>query len=250
VNPAAVRTPWFLGLARRYARRRLARALDGLHAAGVEEARRAAAERPVILAANHVAWWDPFLVVALDEALGTEGYALMDAANLRGLPFFARLGAIPLDRSSPARLRSGLRAAAALLDRPGRAVWMFPQGKLRPAHLRPLGLQPGVGLLARLAPGAAVIPISVQYAFGEHPAPAALAWLGAAIPPEVAATEEGARRLERALEGGLARIDAALAEEAPPLPALVPSRLRRPDAGLGSRVMARWRAGRAGGARG
>jgi 1-acyl-sn-glycerol-3-phosphate acyltransferase len=250
MTPAAYRAPWFLALARRYVRRKLARDLDGLRAAGIDRAREAAAARPVILAANHVSWWDPFLVVALDEALGTEGYALMDAANLAGLPFFARLGAIPLDRGNPARLRAGLRAGAALLDRPGRALWMFPQGRLRPAHLRPLGIQPGIGLLARLSPGAAVVPIAIQYAFGEHPAPAALAWLGEPIPHRIAATPEGTALLEIALEAGLREIDAALAGDAPPLPVLVPSRLRRPDEGVGSRVLARWRAAEPEGDRG
>ncbi|HEX2191010.1 MAG TPA: lysophospholipid acyltransferase family protein [Longimicrobiaceae bacterium] len=250
MSGSAPRTPWLLGLARRYVRRRLARGLDGLRAGGVEEARRAAAAGPVILAANHVSWWDPFLVVALDEALGTEGYALMDAGNLAALPYFARLGALPLDRRSPARLRAGLRAAAELLDRPRRAVWMFPQGRLRPAHLRPLGVHPGIALLARLAPGAAVVPVAVQYAFGEHAAPAALARFGDAIPNAAAATHEGAARLERALEEELGKIDASLAGGAPPLPVLVASRLRRPDRGLGSRVLGRLRARREGGGRG
>lgn len=246
MSPPDVRAPWFLAVARRYVRRRLAHGLDGFRAAGLDRARRAAAAGPVILAANHVSWWDPFLVVALDEALGTEGYALMDAANLGGLPFFARLGAVPLDRSTPARLRAGLRAGAALLDRPGRAVWMFPQGRLRPAHLRPLGIHPGIALLARLAPGASVVPVALQYAFGEQPAPAALAWLGDPIPPRIAASPEGTALLEIALEAGLREIDAALAGDAPPLPELVRSRLRRPDRGLGSRALGRWRAGEPG----
>ena len=77
------RSPWFLALARRYARRRLARGLDGFFADGLEAARAAVRARPVVLAANHVGWWDSFLVVALDEALGTEGYALMDAGSVR-----------------------------------------------------------------------------------------------------------------------------------------------------------------------
>lgn len=250
MTPPSARTPWFLGLARRYARRKLGRGLDGLRAAGVDRAREAAARGPVILAANHVCWWDPFVVVALDEALGTEGYALMDAASLRGLPFFARLGAVPLDRSTPARLRSGLRAGAALLDRPGRAVWMFPQGELRPSHLRPLGLRSGISLLARLAPAAAVVPVSLQYAFGERPAPAAYARLGEPLAPGAVAAPGGLRRLEDALDEGLREIDASLAGRAPPLPVLVPSRLRRPDRGAGTRALSLWRSAGPGGRRG
>lgn len=248
--PGTLRTPWFLRLARRYVRRRLARSLDGLHAAGVERARVEARERPLILAANHVGWWDSFLVVALDDALGTEGYALMDAANLAGLPFFARLGAIPLDRGSAARSRRGLRAAAELLHRPGRAVWMFPQGRHRPAHLRPLGFLPGVRLLARLAPGAAVVPIAFQYAFRETERPAAYASLGEPLPAREVAAEGGTERLESAVRIELERIDAALAERTPPLPTLIPPRGRGSDGGIGARLLTAWRARTPGEARG
>ena len=225
------RSPWFLGLARPYVRRRLARGLDGFYAAGVEAAREVARDRPVILAANHVGWWDSFLVVALDEALGTEGYALMDAESVRRLPFFARLGALPLDRGGASTSRAGLRAAAAKLSGPGRALWIFPQGHHRPAHLRPLGFMGGVSLLARMVPEAAVIPIAIQYAWGEQPMPAAWAHLGAPLP----ARALDADALERAVEDGLARIDAALAGEAQPFPALVAPRVK--GQGIGARLL-------------
>lgn len=226
------RSPWFLKLTRPYVRGRLARGLDGFYAEGVEAARAAARARPVILVANHVGWWDSFLVVALDEALGTEGYALMDAESVRRLPFFARLGALPLDRSGASTSRAGLRAAAAKLDRPGRALWIFPQGHHRPAHLRPLGFLGGVALLARMVPEAAIVPIAIQYAWGERPAPAAWAHLGAPLPATV-----DAAGLERAVEAGLARIDAALAGESPRFPALVAPRVKSPEEGFGARLL-------------
>jgi 1-acyl-sn-glycerol-3-phosphate acyltransferase len=223
------RSAWFLGLARPYVRRRLARGLDGFYVEGVEAARAVARTRPVILAANHVGWWDSFLVVALDEALGTEGYALMDAESVRRLPFFARLGALPLDRGGAASSRAGLRAAAAKLTGPGRALWIFPQGHHRPAHLRPLGFLGGVSLLARMAPDAVVIPIAIQYAWGEQPMPAAWAHLGAPL------RGDDAGGLERAVEDGIARIDAALAGQAPPFPALVKPRAK--GQGIGARLL-------------
>lgn len=236
MNPEQLRSPRFLSLARRYARRELGHALDGLYVDGLDAARQVAKDRPTILAANHVCWWDSFLVVALDEALGTEGYALMDAENLCRIPFFARMGAIPLDRERP---RTGLRAAAALLDRPGRAVWIFPRGGHRPAHLRPLGFQPGARLLARLAPNAAVIPVAFEYAFGEGHYPAAYACFGDPLSATEATAGGGIERLERGVETALARIDNALANCAPPFPALVASRGQRPDSGLGTRLLNR-----------
>ncbi len=227
------RSPGFLALTRPYVRRRLARGLDGFYVDGLDQAREAVRRGPVILAANHVGWWDSFLVVALDEALGTEGYALMDAESVRRLPFFARLGALPLDRGGAATSRAGLRDAAAKLDRPGRALWIFPQGHHRPAHLRPLGFQGGVALLARLVPEASIIPIAIQYAWGERPAPAAWAHLGVPIP--AAGAEVAA--VERAVEDGLARIDAALAGNARSFPALVAPRVKSPEQGIGARLL-------------
>jgi 1-acyl-sn-glycerol-3-phosphate acyltransferase len=229
VTPGHRRNAWFVRFGRQYVRRTLARSLDGVRVAGLDAARQIVRERPVILAANHVGWWDSFLVILLDEALGTEGYALMDAASVERMPYFAWLGALSLDRSAP---RPALREAAALLDHPGRAVWIFPSGGHRPAHLRPLGFQPGVRLLTRLAPEAAVLPIAIQYAFAESPAPGAWVHLGDPV---------AADRLEPAVEVGLARIDGALAGDTMAFSPLLLGRNRRPDQGLGARVLARVR---------
>ena len=221
------RVPWFVRLGRRYVRRSLQRGLDGVMVAGLSSARQVAAERPVILAANHVGWWDSFLVITLDEALGTEGYALMDAASIQRMPYFAWLGALPLDLSSP---RAGLRQAAALLNGAGRAVWIFPSGRHRPPHLRPLEFQPGVRLLARLAPEAAVVPIAVQYAFAESPAPGAWVHVGGPVP---------VKDLEAAVEAGLAHIDRALAGgDASEFSVVVHGKKRPPEQGVGARILA------------
>jgi 1-acyl-sn-glycerol-3-phosphate acyltransferase len=237
---SATRIPWFLRLTRRYVRRALGRDIAGLRVGGLEEARRVASRQPVVLAANHVGFWDSFLVVALDEALGTDGFALMHSENLGGLPFFGWLGAIPLH---PAHPLPGLRRGAALLDRPGRALWIFPQGGHRPAHLRPLGMLPGVRVLARLAREAAVIPVAIQYAWEESHNPGAWADLGAAIPAPEVAGRDGVRRLEAALVEGLDRIDATLRGEGDPFPPLVRSRARRRDRGAGARILGSVRRG-------
>jgi 1-acyl-sn-glycerol-3-phosphate acyltransferase len=228
------RTPWFLALTRRYVHRRIARGLDGLRVRGLDEARAASNDRPLIIAANHVGWWDSLLVVALDRALGTEGYALMDAEGVRLVPYFARLGALPFDRTSPARMRDGLRAAAAKLDRPGRAVWMFPQGRYRPAHLRPLGFKDGLGLLSRLALDAALLPVSIAYVHGPAPAPAAVVRFG----PVLAAGGGVTARAEAAVAAGLDQIDAEAPDAGwPGWDVLIPSRVPSPENTLRSRML-------------
>jgi hypothetical protein len=233
-SPDQLRSPRLLGLFRRWVRREIRWKLDGLRVAGLDQARGTVHAQPVILAATHVAFWDAFLVLALDEALGSEGYALMDAENLCRIPFFARFGAIPIERG---RARGALRSAAWLLDRPGRAVWIFPQGEHRPAHLRPLGFLPGVQLLARLAPDAAVIPVAFQYAFAESEGPVCYAGLGPALPTGAVSGPGGLSLLERGVEVELERIDRYLSGAAEPFVSLIPSRDWKQRMGLGTGIL-------------
>lgn len=229
------RSPWFLRLARPYARRLIGRSLDGLHVSGLEAARALVRDQPVLFAANHVAWWDPMLLLPLDEAIGSEGYAMMDAANLARLPFFGWVGAIPLDRSSPAASRSGLRGAVSLLDAPGRAVWIFPQGRQRPSWLRPLDLKPGARLLARLA-GTPVVPVSLTYGFREAPQPAAVVRFGAPLRPR---RQDLMAALEAALIEGLDCNDRFIEGAGAGYATLVQARARRNEDGVGARILAR-----------
>lgn len=243
------RRPRFLAFARRYARRRVARELDGVWVAGLDEARSALAGRPLIFAANHVSWWDVLLLVVLDEALGGIGWALMDARNLSGLPFLGWVGALPLDRSSHDRSRRCLVSSAALLDRPGRAVWIFPQGHQRPAHLRPLNLKHGVQTIHACST-ADVIAVSIDYLFLEKNRPAAVVRFSAPITRTQASEPDVVPAVEAAMLEGLTAIDAAacaatdggLARSRPrdPLPgfaALVRPAGRADQDGLGSRLL-------------
>lgn len=224
---------WAIGLARAWARWRLPRALDGVWVDGLERARSACAAGPVVFCATHVGFWDGLVLLPVDEALGTDSYALMDAAQLARLPFFSAIGAVPLDRTSSATMRRGLLAAAALLDRPGRALWVFPQGRHRPPHLRPLGLGRGHALLARRT-GATVVPVALSYGFRASPSPAAVLSFGQ---PLVRADDVD--ELEAALVDGLDRADRFIDVGAGPFRELLPSRGSRVDHSLGARVLAR-----------
>ena len=241
------RRPRFLAVARRYARRRVRRGLDGLWVAGLEEARAALADRPLIFAANHVAWWDVLLLVVLDEALGGLGWALMDSRNLRRFPFLGWLGALPLDRSSPERSSRCLRNSVELLDRPGRALWIFPQGRQRPAHLRPLDLKRGLQTMHEHNP-ADIVAVSLNYVFLERNRPAAIVRFGPPI--RTAVGQSVLPTVNSGLLDGLATIDTAsiaatdgrLARTDPrhPLPGF--TALVRPaglsvESGLGSRTL-------------
>jgi 1-acyl-sn-glycerol-3-phosphate acyltransferase len=239
----------FLRITRPYARRRVARGLDGLWVHGLAGARAALADRPIIFAANHVAWWDPLVLLVLDEALGGVGWAMVDARSIRTLPFLGWLGGLPLDRSNPDRARACLQACAAVLDRPGRALWIFPQGRQRPAHLRPLDLKGGLGVLHDHNP-VDLIAVSLDYVFLERDRPAALVRFSTPIPGGDVGGPGLLPAVEGALLDGLAVIDTAAmaatdgrrARTHPrdPLPgfnALVAPRGRATQDGLGSRIL-------------
>jgi 1-acyl-sn-glycerol-3-phosphate acyltransferase len=158
------------------------------------------------------------VVVLVDAALGTESYCLMDAENLERLPFFGWIGAVSLRRLEPRLALADLKQHAELLDRPGRVVWIFPQGKQRPAHLRPLELQRGVSVLAT-ASGARVLPLSLSYAFRERAEPAVVLTFGA--PCEVA-RRGPLEALERGLVLGLEKNDRFVTEGEGSYRAIVP----------------------------
>ncbi len=177
-------------------RRFLSGRLDGIRVRGIERAQRALERGPVVFAVTHVSWFDGPVLVHLQRHFQIDGRILMDAGQLQKRPFFGAFGAIGVDRQGWGA-RRGLRNAAAFLDGAGRALWVFPQGEQRPAHLRPLGLQRGAAWLASRT-GATLVPVALDYRWGERAEPAAWVHFGAP------STRDG---LQQGLIDGLDEID-------------------------------------------
>jgi 1-acyl-sn-glycerol-3-phosphate acyltransferase len=115
------------------------------------------------------------------RVLRLDAYAMMDAANLRRLTFFARVGAFGVDLDDPFDGARAVRYAAKLLNAPGRLVWIFPQGREVPVTARPLGFKRGSAEIARVAKGAAVIPAAIRYEHGKAPRPTIYVSFGSPI---------------------------------------------------------------------
>jgi 1-acyl-sn-glycerol-3-phosphate acyltransferase len=177
---------------------------------GIAETRRRAAEAPMLVVSNH-SWWDPLLILhASTHLLGTDGHAMMDAKNLRRLPFFALVGAFGVDLDRPADGAAAIRHAAKILDRPGRLVWIFPQGAERPVNERPLGFREGAAHVARVAKRAVTVPAAMRYEIAGEELPRLYLSFGAALPYERDAGKARAAQ-EEAVELELAAIDADIA---------------------------------------
>lgn len=155
------------------------RRLDGIHVRG-GEGTAWLPDLPVLLVANHVSWWDGFLLREVHRRIrpGAPLHVVMTERELRRNPVFRWMGAVPLD--------DGPLAARRLLNdlqerrraRHDVVIGFFPQGRIWPSHRRPLGFRRGVTwLAARLAP-IAVVPVGLHLEPLNRPGPAAFVSVG------------------------------------------------------------------------
>jgi len=184
----------FLGL--------LARVFYRIDARGV--AARIPREGPVLLIANHTAYTDPLILLAVSP----RPIRFLSAARFQGKPLMGRLlrlgGVVPVSAEAA---RPAIEAAAAALER-GEVVCIFPEGRLtRDGTLQPL--RRGFSVVARRA-GAGVVPVYLDGLWGslfsfsadkfsfnrcQSPRYPVRVRAGAALPPMTATTETATRAL-------------------------------------------------------
>ena len=234
-------TWWFA----RHARGRIEETFSAARVAGLSHALDALKSGPILAVSNHTSWWDPLVILWLtNHVLDADSYAMMNAANLRRLPFFGLVGAFGIDLDDPRDGALAMRYAVKLLSAPRRAVWVFAQGDERPITLRPLGFLRGAAEVSRVAKAPAV-PFAFRYEFGPDERPTLYVAVGPAIAParDVAALRDAQ---EAAVTALLDTLDADL--RAGTLDAYVPL-LRRPVSRAGAlaeRCLAAMTRGRAG----
>lgn len=201
----ARKSPLFNAFFAGHARSRIHASFGAVVVHGLERTRALGRERPLLLVANHVSWWDPLVILhASQHLLEVDGHAMMNAANLRRLPFFGLVGAFGVDLASASDGAAALRYAAKLLDRPGRAAWIFAQGEERPANVRPLGFRPGAAAIRRVARRAAAVPVAIRYEHLASERPTLFLSFGEALGPDAeleAAVVAELDRIERAIAG-------------------------------------------------
>jgi len=161
---------------------------------------------PVVWAANHHSWWDPFIAGELLAGTGRRMVLLADAANIRRYGFARHVGAIGTDE---------MRAALAAV-RDGAVLVVYPEGRLLPpGHPGPLA--PGAAWCARRAP-ARLCSAAVRVLLRGGQYPEAYVQVGEVGTGGSRAEVTG--RLEERLREDLAGIDrlGATADSGQPLP--------------------------------
>lgn len=167
------------------------------------------ADRPVLLAANHVSWWDGFILRHLQRLIRPDAplYSVMTRRELRRFPILGRMGAVGIDPAGPASVaRTVQELRHRIAERPDAVIAYFPQGEIGPSFRRPLGFRRGVELFARRL-DAVVVPVGLHVEPLANPAPTVFVSAG---DPLLAAPS--ATALEALVEGQLDAIHAFLSE--------------------------------------
>lgn len=114
---------------------------------------------PVVWAANHHSWWDPFVAHAVLQRRGRPAALLMDPANLAEFGLVRRVGVVGSPREALAALRRG------------EVLVIYPEAELRPAaELGPI--RPGAQWLAAHSE-AHTVAVALRVAMRGHEAPEA-----------------------------------------------------------------------------
>lgn len=119
---------------------------------------------PLMLVANHVSWWDGFLLIELQRVLrpGAPFFTIMLESELRQHPFLRRIGAIGIDPQSPATVLAAIRELSRRVEeRPDSAIFFFPQGRIWPSYRRPLGFRRGIEVFCE-AIDSVVLPVAIH----------------------------------------------------------------------------------------
>ncbi|HYO83068.1 MAG TPA: lysophospholipid acyltransferase family protein [Bryobacteraceae bacterium] len=126
---------------------------------------------PLLVVMNHPGWWDPLvaLTLALHLAPARRHYAPIDADALEKYKFFRKLGFFAVQRDRAAGAAAFLRNGEAILQSQDAVLWVTAQGTFSDPRVRPVVLKPGIGhLMRRLNGRVRVLPVAVEYVFGEE----------------------------------------------------------------------------------
>ena len=119
---------------------------------------------PLVFAANHVSWWDGFLLIELHRMLRPRApfHTIMLESELRRHPFLRRIGAIGIDPQSPSTVLAAIRELSRRVkERPDSVIFFFPQGRIWPSFRRPLGFRRGIEVFCE-AIESVVIPVAIH----------------------------------------------------------------------------------------
>ena len=170
-------------------------------------------DRPIVLVANHISWWDGFLLREVQRTLRPAApfHTVVVAEQLGRHPMLRRLGGVPVTPSAPSSVLGMLRTLGRLRGRDANTVFAyFPQGRIWPSSRRPLDVRRGIEAVGRLLAPVDVLPVSIHIEPLVHARPTPFLWLGEPISVSDSGDTVTSDEVEARLAHGLDRIRDAL----------------------------------------
>ena len=118
-----------------------------------------------MLVANHVSWWDGFILRAVQKAIRPRSafYTIALERELALHPTLRLIGGIGMTPSSPSSILHAMRVLDERChEEPDTVIGFFPQGRIAPSFTRPLGFRRGLEIFARRIGTVTVIPVSLH----------------------------------------------------------------------------------------
>lgn len=186
----------FHGFLRRYLKRHFC--LIGLDRSGYHPAVAAPDDHsgePVIVYANHPAWWDPLIAHYLNDVLFSprQFYAPIDGEALKQYRVFEKLGFYGIDLRSTSGAADFLRTSMSILKADDTSLWITPEGRFCDPRDASAALMPGLAhLCTKLTTlqdsdgngrGGRVIPLALEYLFWEERLPVCIVRFGQPFRP-------------------------------------------------------------------
>ncbi len=142
---------------------------------------------PCIFYAPHCNWWDGIVCYNLSKRVFRKRVTMM-IEEMNRFPLFNYAGAFPVNKKSAQAAMAALKHSVELLvdDKTRKtALWIFPQGIIRPPHYRPIEFQTGIAYIAqnvvKKVGGVNLVPLSYEYCFLREHRPEVLVDIGKPI---------------------------------------------------------------------
>ncbi len=162
----AIKSKSFERLFAIYNRNLFKRRFHSLRVGGFGELRKLTTLAPLVIFANHSAWWDGLVAFEISRRVQSDSFIMMEERHLKKLFLFRGLGAFSVVREKPREAIKSIDYAAELLrGSSNRTVWIFPQGEILPNERRPLRFYNGLAKLVEKVGAVRVLPVAMRYEF-------------------------------------------------------------------------------------
>lgn len=123
-------------------------------------------DQPKIIFVNHSSWWDGLVAFEISRSANLDSFVMMEEKNLRKYFLFRRIGAFSVNKNNSRDVLETIRYASEMLRSGSRkAVWIFPQGEIKPSGARPLKFNSGIVKILESVENCLLIPVTISYEF-------------------------------------------------------------------------------------